>query len=52
MSKVKVTDLFQKVFEGVSKGEFTEADKNLDLIVKGKIKNKIEAEKTKIFAKK
>lgn len=51
MSKVKVKDVVGKIITKVEEDKFSEADKLVEAVIAGKIRNKIENTKKKLFPK-
>lgn len=51
MAKVKTKELLSKVYGSISEGKFSDANDVLEQVVKGKLRNKLEAVKTEKFPK-
>lgn len=51
MAKIKTKDLLTKVYGSISEGKFSDANDVLEQVVKGKLRNKLEAVKAEKFSK-
>ena len=51
MAKVKTKELLTKVYGSISEDKFSDANDVLEQVVKGKLRNKLEAVKTEKFKK-